>query len=244
MNCKTAGKKVFNANKARLLRRVLLGVAALALITVCFFGASCKRKIDYFSYVSELRKDVFAGENERFSVVVWAGAREKPYAADGIKNQTGLSLTVKVIRKDDTGEAVSVVVKFDDKSYEAKTGFHPVKSALCAEIDVDKLPEKQLICEVSCGETSDVITLSSKKNENTISYGEALEKAALKASEFLKANTKNGRLSAEIAVKLLCENDRNYYYVSFLSVSGEKKAYLVDGEDGSILAERDFSEKR
>lgn len=214
-------------------------VTALTLLTFLFvFTVACNSKPEYFSYVSELRKDVFAGENEQFSVVVWAGAREQPYAADGIKNQTNLSLTVKITQKQETGDNLEVTVKFDDKVYRAKTGFHPVKSALCAEIGVDKLPEKQLAVEIAYGEKIDALTLESKLLEGTISYNDALNRAAEKASDFLKANTKNGKLNAEIAIKLLCENNRNYYYVSILSVSDEKRAFLIDGETGDVLAER------
>lgn len=214
-------------------------VTALTLLMLLFvFTVACNSKPEYFSYVSELRKDVFAGENEQFSVIVWAGAREQPYAADGIKNQTSLSLTVKITQKQETGDNLGVTVKFDDKVYQTKTGFHPVKSALCAEIGVDKLPEKQLVVEIAYGENSDTITLESKLSEGTISYNDALNRAVEKASDFLKANTKNGKLNAEIAIKLLCENNRNYYYVSILSVTGEKRAFLIDGETGDVLAER------
>lgn len=225
----------FSGRSAGIIKKV----AALTLLTFLFvFAVACNSKPEYFSYVSELRKDVFAGENERFSVVVWAGAREQPYAADGIKNQTSLSLTVKITQKQETGDNLGVTVKFDDKVYRSKTGFHPVKSALCAEICVDKLPEKQLVAEIAYGENSDVITLESKLSESTISYNDALNRATQKASDFLKANTKNGKLNAEIAIKLLCENNRNYYYVSILSVSGEKRAFLIDGETSDVLAER------
>lgn len=224
-------------SKSPLKRRAV--AVFFVLVTVCaLLFSGCNAKPEYFSYVSELRKDVFVGENERFAVSVWAGAREQPYAADGIKNPTSLSLTVKVTQKQESGDNLNVNIKFDDKTYSAKTGFHPVKSALCAEIAVDKLPEKQVIIEIEYGEEIDCITLESMLLPTTISYTAALDKAICKAEEFLKANTKNAKLEAEITVKLLCENNRNYYYVCFLSVTGEKLAYLIDGENGEVLAEK------
>ena len=38
---------------------------------------------------------------------------------------------------------------------------------------------------------------------------------------------------------LLCENGKNYYYVGFICDKGLKKAYLIDGVTGEVIAEKD-----
>lgn len=200
--------------------------------------SSCYSQPDYLSYVSDLRKDLFWGENETFGVIVWAGARETPFAEDGIKNETALCLTVKITQKEETGEQLGIKITYGDKTYENKTKFHPVRSACMCEIPVNVLPEKELTAQIIYGEKTQTLTLTSKLADNTIKYSEALKKATDDAAAFLKKNTENGKLKAEITVRLICENNRNYYFIGFVSEQGEKIAYLIDGENATILAKK------
>ena len=100
------------------------------------------------------------------------------------------------------------------------------------------LPERSITIDIVCGENTTTVTLYSKLNEDTISYTDALKKATDKASDFLKEHTKKGVLKAEIAIRLLCENDKNFYYVGFICEEGLKRAYLIDGKTGEIIAEK------
>ena len=217
-------------------------ITIIAIITLVISAASlfaCKTKIDYFSYVSDLRKDVFVGENDMFGVTVWAGARENPYASDGIRNETSLNLTIKVVCKKETGDKITATVAYDENEYTRDLSFHPVKSAMATSFDVKVLPEKQLTVKLDYGEESCTLTLDSALAEGTVSYTEALEKAAEHCADYVKRHTEKGNLKAEISVRLLAENGNNYYYVGFTATDGEKKAVLIDGETGSVLAEKD-----
>lgn len=215
----------------------IIAIIALAMSALSLFA--CKTKIDYFSYVSDLRKDVFVGENELFGVTVWAGARETPYASDGIRNETSLNLTIKVVCKKETGDKITATVAYNENEYTRDLSFHPVKSAMSTSFDVKVLPEKQLTVKLDYGEESSTLTLDSALSDDTVPYTVALEKAADHCADFINRHTEKGNLKAEISVRLLAENGNNYYYVGFTATDGEKKTVLIDGENGSVLAEKD-----
>ena len=213
-------------------------VSIFCLLSMTTMFSACKQTPDYLSYVSEFRKDVFCGEKDNFSVVVFAGSKEKPATFDGDKKDTFLFLTFKVMQKEECGSAITVNFEIGDKKYSQQLQFNPVKSTLSCDVEVAALPEKNLTVELIFGENSTVITTYSKLNEDTVKYTDALNKAIEKAQPFLKEHTKDGVLKAEIVVRLLCENDKNYYYVGFVCEEGLKQAYLIDGKTCQIIAEK------
>lgn len=220
------------------MKKISIKLLLIVIPCILTIFAACNPKPDCFSYISDLRKDVFVAEDETFGVVVWAGARETPYAADGIKNETRLNITVKVTAKKETGDKITAVIAYGDNEYTQDLAFHPVKSAMACSFDVNVLPEKQVVVKLIYGDQSCTLTAISALNEDTIPYTEALKKATDYCAEYIEKHTENGKLKAEISVRLLTENGNNYYYVGFTATDGEKKAVLIDGETGSVLAEK------
>ena len=75
-------------------------------------------------------------------------------------------------------------------------------------------------------------------NENSISYSKALQSAVDKSQEFFTKHSTKKTFNGEIIIRLLCENERNYYYVSIISESGEKISYLINATSGEIIAHK------
>lgn len=211
---------------------------AATLGAAAFAFSACSGQTDYFSCVSELRSDVFCGETDNFAVTVYSGFKEKPYCHDGEKGETNLMLTVKLFEKQKIDEQITIKIEYGGESYEKPLDYNPVSRALSCDAEVNSLPEKKLNLTVSYGETSVPVELESKLNPDTVSYTVALEKATSKAADFLRENSGAGAFNGEISIRLLCENERNYYYVGFILKSGLKQAYLIDGKSGEILAEK------
>lgn len=234
----SAKKISYDFSRGFFMKFLKVFLLAILIFTFSLPLYACNNQTDYFSYVSELRKDIFTAENENLSVAIYSGAKETPAIFDGVKNDTGLLLGVKVIFIEEPSSAVSVTVCYDDKSYEIPLEFHPVKRALAGKTSVANLPEKQVEVTVTYGETSVNLTAVSRLNQNTISYTKALAVATKEAQTFIKENTVSGVLQAEIVIRLLLENDKNYYYVGFVTQEGLKLAYLIDGESGEILARK------
>ena len=211
---------------------------ALAFCVSILCLSACSAKIDYTSYVSELRKELFTAENEQVSVMVYTGAKESPAILDGIKNDTRLIIGIKAIFNQEPQSPVTATVCFDDKAYEIPLNFHPVKRALAGEIEVPVLPEKQVDIKLLYDQTEILLTAKSRLFEDTVSYNEALASVTQKAESFLKEHVKGGVLKCEIIIRLLCEHDKNYYYVGLVCDEGLKRSYLVDGKTGEVVAEK------
>lgn len=209
---------------------------AITLLCSCLFA--CKQKVDYFSYVSELRKDIFTAENDEVSLLVYAGAKENPAIFDGVKNETRLIVGVKAIFNEEPQTAVTAKICFNDKNYELPLDFHPVKRALAGEVEVPVLPENSVEVVLCYNQTEVCLTANSRLNQDTIAYSDALDSVTKKADDFFKEHTKNGVLKAEIVIRLLCEQNKNYYYVGLVCAEGLKRSYLVDGTTGEVVAEK------
>ncbi len=218
---------------------IAVELAVICVLAVMATLSACNSKPDYLSYVSELRKDVFIGEQDNFYVVVYAGNKESPATFDGIKQDSLLCLGFKIIQKEEVGSQITVKFSVGDKQYSAPLTFNPVKSTLFCDVEVSALPEKNFTVELCYGEESVTVNTTSQLNENTVSYTQALESAIAKGEAFLKEHTEKGVLKAEIVIRLLCENGKNYYYVGFICDKGLKKAYLIEGSTGEVVAEKD-----
>lgn len=212
---------------------------AVALLSVAAIGIiSCKGQTDYFSYVSELRSDLFAGEKDNFCVTVYSGMKEKPFAHDGTANQVSLCLSVKLVMREKINEAVTVKLEYDDEKYEKTLEYNPVLTTLAADIYVQALPKNKITITVTHGEQSTVIEAVSKLLPDTVEYVKALAAATDKAKSFIKSNSSGGSFNGEICLRLLCEGERNYYYVGFILKEGPALAYLIDGKTCEIIAEK------
>ena len=123
---------------------------------------------------------------------------------------------------------------YEKNQYKIIAYSHPLHSYSFCRLQ----PEKQVVVKLIYGDQSCTLTALSALNEDTIPYTEALKRATDYCAEYITSHTENGKLKAEISVRLLTENGNNYYYVGFTATDGEKKAVLIDGETGSVLAEK------
>ena len=213
----------------------LLSAILILIWAFCLDGCS---KPDLSSSVSELRKDVFMGESETFDVVVYSGTKENPAIFDGVVNPSALSLMFKIGCKEDMGEQITIKFSLENKDYEIKTAFSPVKSTLYGQTEVHTLPKDKLDIEILWGDKREIVCTNSMLKKDTISYMTALEKAGEKAKDFISSHTKKGIFKGEIIIRLLSENDVNYYYIGFIDDKGLKVAYLIDGKSGEVIAEK------
>lgn len=230
--------KLLKSFKIKLLKSVAAIISALALSLVFANLAACKNQTDYFCYVSELRSNVYFGEDGNFALTVYSGLREKPFNHDGEAGEHALTLTFKLFMKEKVNEAVKLKYQINGANYQTQLAYDATSSALSCVAEVSALPETPLDVTVFYGENAVLIKTASLLNEDTITYLTALKNATDKAADFIKQNSESSRFKGEISVRLLCENGRNYYYVGFILKDGLKLAYLLDGKSGEILAEK------
>ncbi len=212
------------------MKKYLLCIAIC--ITMPLMFAACKKNTDYFDYVSEYRNSVYFYEDDNITVKIYGVDRETPYALDGIKGNMN-SLTE--IYYSCEGSANEVEIELGGRGgemswlavtrnyYLSFTGGNLSGASVPVTITVDGVETK--------------IDAFNVAEEGTIDGRTALDCVREYDAESFTSLTHNGVFSGEIIVRLLYD-EGCYYYVGVCD--GENvHAYLVDGSDGRIIAERE-----
>lgn len=218
-------------------RKIVLVFTVLATV---FTLLGCQKQTRLQESVSRLRENVYFGESENYRLTVYPELRESPMIADGkiskLKNVVILKLQVK------NGLSGEFAVSFTtDKTYEETFSFSAVSDCYVSSIEVEKLPDKPIIVTICHDEAQDVITTKSQLKSSTITYSAALNAAYKAKKDYLQDKMQNGVFGGEIYLRLIAENDKNFWFVGFITENGT--LCLLLNENGVLLEERSLPPK-
>ena len=202
--------------------------------------SSCASATTLSMYVSQRRTGVYSGSKDGYTVTVYAEERETPFITDGYVGEIKSYL---VIRLEKQGEAINdagIFITYDDVLVDTSFTFNPINGKYTVEQQVDRLPiSKTLNVEISDEDKRVEIALESAVLNGILDVNQALKCVQNYDKQVINALFKNGQAGAEIRVRLLCGDGRNYYYVGFAN-SKKTIAYLVDALSGEVLAKKDI----
>ncbi len=224
---------IFSRTTSIFLRVICL----LALFFPIFFFVACeKESVDYFTYVSELRSNVFLAEKEGYSLRIFAVEKEYPYAADGVKRDTSLRTEIHFFAP--SGEKTTTVsFLVNDKNYGGEMSYDNVKASYYFSCSLDVSNLQNIDCTITYGEEKLSFCAQSVKTKNTLSPKAILTKLQQSEKELFASLTDKYGFAGEIYIRLLYE-DFPYYYVGIIDRNGQITAFLMNGETGKILAKR------
>lgn len=200
----------------------------ICLFTLC----SCNSDSKYTPYISQIRTDVFVGEGENYSLQVFSEQKEIPFINDTVAGEKHNVLTVRILN---CNNPLKIKVSYADEELIADTEYNAHAMSMTASFEVLSFPKDTLTVEIE-GEFNEKIECVSKLKSDTISPLTALNNVISAKGDFIKSITDNGELKAEIYLRLLVENDYNFYYVGFGLGSNKITAFLLDGKTGEIIA--------
>ena len=192
---------------------------------------ACKQSPDYFSYVSELRSDLFVASEEEFSVTVACISREYPYLNDGIKSN--MSDLIEITLEGEADE-YSVYI-LGEEHLGGEMSFRNTRGDFYFSQGVKTFPEGSISLRVEWADESREIVATSVKTERTLSPEEALSYALDTEQATLEKMSADGNFRGEFYVRLL-RRDKNYYYVGIVDTNGKMISLLLDSESGQLLA--------
>ena len=198
---------------------------------------ACAKKIDYFSYVSELRQNIFLAENEDFSLRVYSVAKESPYIADGIPREISHRTEVYLIAP--SGEKdCRLSFLFNEETYGGEMSYDNVKSEyyFSCTLDISKLTA--LDCTISYGETEITLNAKSVLNGDELSPKSILQYVQKENMDLFTNLTDKYGFSGEIYIRLIYEENA-YYYIGIIDRTGKIYAFLTNAKNGKILAKRE-----
>lgn len=210
-----------------------LPLALLLCLPLAVALPACKKDVDYSAYVSEYRKSVYYYKDDDVEVKIYGVDRETPYAMDGIKGNMN-SLTEIYFYSKGTPDTVEVQVagQGGEMSYLAVTqNFYLSFSG--TDLSGASLPVTLLI-----DGKEKKISADNVAEEGVIDGKRALEYVKEYDGDSFKALTEGKTFNAEIYVRLIYDGGC-YYYVGVCDRDKNVHAYLVDGADGRIVAERE-----
>lgn len=211
-------------------------IAFLLLIITITALCACKKETDYSPFISQYRSDVLYGENDNYVIYALSETREKNYVHDGVCGETEKVVILKLTAK--TPKNGKITATFTtDKEYSAEFEFIPSENAFVCKVRVETLPSSLLTSTVTSGENSENVELYSKLKSDTVSPKKAIKAVCDKYPELISSLNNEYGFNAEINVRLIAENDANFWYVGFID-KDNAHAYLVDGKTCKIIAEK------
>ncbi len=208
----------------------------LLIIPLVLFSSACKKRVDYFDYVSELRSNIFLSKQDEFSLRVYAVKKEIPYVADGVPQDTCYLIEFYFLAPEGDRTA-EITFQIEDKSFRGEMSFDNVKCEYYYSRTLDASALSQIECTVRYGEQIFQMTAISVKTEKTISPEYALDRLRKENEELFSSLTDKYGFAGEIYLRLIYE-DAPYYYIGVIDREGKTNAFLMNAESGKILAKR------
>lgn len=209
------------------MKKFLLVCLSLCL-AACLLGG-CRKKVDYLSYVSEKRTNIYLYSNDGLEIKIYISEKETPYSADGIKGEmSGLTEIYVTLPKNYDEVNVSVGDAEGEMSYRAVENCYYISFA-------DAVAGDSADVSLSCGYDSYTCTAVSVLYDGVMDCDSAVKCVTEHDGELFTSMTENGIFRGEIYVRLLYD-EGCYYYVGVCDRDKNISAYLVDGERGKIIA--------
>lgn len=211
----------------------------LSFLFLFGFGGSltaCNKPVDYFSYVSELRDNIFIAETDEYSLRAYSVVKESPYLTDGIVMETSRRIEVYFIApQGDKNCELSLVL--GDKSYGGEMSFDNVKTEYYWTCSLDVSTAQSLEFILEYGEETLNLTASSVLSGKELAPKAVLEILKEEDPEPFAALTDKYGFAGEIYLRLIFE-ENPYYYVGIIDRNGKIYAFLINATTGKILAKR------
>lgn len=216
-----------------------LGIAILLVVGVAFFAPIVKDygKVDYFSYVSELRSNILLAQDSNFSLRAYAVEKEHPYLADGIKREMTKRAEIHLVAPEG-GKMCKISFSLGKESFHGEMSYDNVKEEYYFSVSADLTTVESVDFELVYGKDTKTLHAKTVKRADTLTPTAILEKLRENESATFDALTDKNGFVGEIYVRLICENEP-YYYVGLIEKSGKIRAYLLSADTGKLLAKRE-----
>lgn len=219
------------------MKKFILSVLIMLSACFCAFTLSgCGKGADLSPYISQNRLQIYSGGSENYELSVYAERREDPFIGDGYTGDMKSVLILKLSQKsgDLTAANVTVVYNNEEKAFSYDRGVR--NSNL---IVVETLPESPTVtAKITVGDKSEVIELYSQKLATDCTYLEAIDAVQNYDGETVERLFYGNRALAEINVRLISDDGKNYYFVGLIEEGGKTSAYLIDAATKTVIATR------
>lgn len=223
-----------NSQYLVLMRKKFNTLSVLFIFTffaaVCF--PACGSRVNYSDYISENRTDVFVYADDELSFKIHCSERETPYVSDGIKGKTQSVIEV-YLKCDDCPSSV----KMSAGGYSGEMNYLAVSESFYLSFSGEAFKEEKVEVRLSTDGKERTFFAVSVRHDGLIPPEQALKCVTEYDAKLFESLTEGQHFLGEIYLRLLYD-DGCFYYVGVCDRDGEINAYLVNGENGRIIATR------
>jgi hypothetical protein len=224
-------------NRFFLKKWVFYILSLLLFCSFCISLTACKKTVDYFSYVSELRDNIFLAENEEYSLQAYSIVKEAPYIADGIVMERSRRIEVRFIAPQGDKNC-SVTFSLQGKDYGGEFSFDNVKTEYFWSCSLDVSTVSKIDFEIVYGEEKLEMQAVSVLKGTELSPRDILNCLHKENKNLFSGLTDKYGFSGEIYIRLIYE-ENPYYYVGIIDRNGKIYAFLSNAITGKTLAKRE-----
>ena len=217
-------------------RRRLFAWLIVLLVFTLVFCSGCKRGVDYFAYVSELRSNVFIGESDLFRVRAYATQKESPYVTDGIPCEKNVRTEI-YLSAPNGAQDCHIHFSIDGTEYGGEASYDNVKGEYFYACPLDTASVSALSLQITYGNETVSLTANAMRTSQTLSPRDALDIVVDSERELFQTMTDKYGFAGEIYMRLIYE-DAPFYYVGVIDRNGSVTAFLLNATTGRILAKR------
>ncbi len=211
-------------------------IVLLILISVFSFS-SCSKDVDLNCYVSQLRQNIYVGENDEYKLTVYEEKKENPFVADAFIGSIENHVIIKIESKTQSVDGISAFFNINNKEYKGDFVFNPITNKFTLDVVVENFNDKkELEVKLQKDTLTQTVIVKSTLFEETKNYEEVLKSVGRHDKNLMNRLFKGNKVIAEIHIRLLYDDNKNYYYVGFVENDKKTTCYLVDGQTLQVLA--------
>ena len=208
----------------------------IGLILLLLPLSACQKQINYFDYVSELRRDIFLAEVDGFSLRIYNVVKETPYAPDGIPKERSARVETYLVPPDGS-KTCHLTFTINQNTYGGEMSFDNVKSEYYYACTLDISSASEIPCRIEYGDKTLEITARSVRTADTLTPEHILHSLQETEADLFTSLTDKYGFMGEIYIRLLYE-DAPYYYVGVIDRQSKTYAFLLHAKTGKVLAKR------
>lgn len=214
--------------------------AILGIVFIFIFSPACKSQTGLMEYVSELRENIYEGENDFYTLKACYGFKENPYAKTQTESDKIYTLDFTLKGKETDSISRSVSLTFNGKTYQSKFFLDPITDTVKAQVEIQDFSEKEFSADIISSTDKSTILMKSTLPENTVDKLTALKYLEKNQANLINAYiTEDGVFDGKIHLKVIVKDQKPYWYAGITANDKNLKALLIDGFSGEVLAIRE-----
>lgn len=203
------------------------------LVAAVLIAAGCAADTDYSEYISEDRYGLYLYEDDNLKIKLCQSQKETPFVADGVCGKKSALTEIFV----STPQSCKQVEITSESFTGGEMNYLSARGVWHMSFGGDVEGNEVSVTLTTDGKSEDY-TLQNVITDDVMNGKQALDCVREHAAGLFEELTENGTFNGEIFLRLLYDG-KCYYYVGICDREGKISAFLVDGNTGRIVAERE-----